>query len=213
MEILGCKIIKKGLGNGNNIAITFDDGPHPKYTPIILEILEKKGVRGTFFNSGFNITRNKELTREVAERGHLIGNHFFNHRNALFTGRETLNYEVMHTKETIEDITGRPCNYLRPPYGIISPSLLSICKMSDISVVLWNVNTFDYRRKSYAQIIERVLKKGMRPGSILLFHECNYKDDSLDFSNTIKALQIILDIMFSKSIKPVTVQELLEDKP
>ena len=213
MEILGCKIIKKGSGNSNSIAITFDDGPHPKYTPMILDILEKKSVRGTFFNSGFNISRNKELTREVAARGHQVGNHFYNHRNALLMGREILNYEVMYTKEMIEDITGRPCNYLRPPYGVISPSLLSLCKESDISIVLWNLNTFDDRRKSYAKIIERVIRKGMKTGSILLFHECNYKDDSLDFSNTIKALQIILDIMFSKNIKPVTIQELIEDKP
>lgn len=212
MKLLGCRIIRKGLGNRNNIAITFDDGPHPKYTPMILDMLDKKGVRGTFFNSGFNISRNKELTREIAERGHQVGNHFFNHRNALLLNREILNYEVMYTKEMIEDITGNSCNFLRPPYGIISPSLLSICKMSDISIVLWNLNTLDYRRKSYAQIIERVIKKGIKTGSIILFHECNYKDDSLDFSNTIKALHIILDIMFSKNIKPVTVQELIEDK-
>ena len=127
-------------------------------------------------------------------------------------GREILNYEVMYTKEMIEDITGKPCNYLRPPYGVISPSLLTLCKTSDISIVLWNLNTLDYRRKSYAKIIERVIKKRLKPGSILLFHECNYKDDSLDFSNTIKALQVILDIMFSKNITPVTVQELIEDK-
>ena len=213
MEILGCKIIRKGPAFTNSIALTFDDGPHPKHTPMILELLEKKGVRGTFFNSGFNISRNKDLTKEVAERGHLIGNHFFTHRNALISGRDKLNYEVQSTNEMIEDITGKPCNYLRPPYGVISPALLSICKMSDISIILWNLNTFDYRRRSYAKIIERVIKKRLRPGSILLFHECNYKDDSLDYSNTIKALQIILDILFSKNIKPVTVQELIEDKP
>jgi peptidoglycan/xylan/chitin deacetylase (PgdA/CDA1 family) len=177
---------------------------------MILKILEGKGAHGTFFCSGFNISRNKELTKDIAEQGHLVGNHFLNHRNALLIGRAALTNEIMHTKEMVEEITGKPCNYLRPPYGIISPSLLTICRKVDISVVLWNVNTFDYRRKSYARIIERVLKKGMKPGSIILFHECNFRDDSLDFSSTIKALRIILDILFSKNIEPVTIHELLE---
>lgn len=211
MEVLGCKIIRKGLSNNNNIAITFDDGPHPKYTPMILDLLEKKGVPGTFFNSGFNISHNKELTKEVVERGHLLGNHSFNHRNALFTRRKKLKDEVLRTKELIEDITGKTNRYFRPPYGIISLSLIDICKNLNLSLVLWNLNTRDYQRKSYKKIIERILKKEIKPGSILLFHECNFKNDTLDYANTVKALEIILDITISKGLKLVTIQDMIED--
>ena len=211
MNIFGCRIITKGPSNNNNIAITFDDGPHPKYTPAILDLLERKGVPGTFFNSGFNISRNKDLTKEVADRGHLLGNHSFSHGNALFTSRKILKDDILRTKELIEDITGKTNHYFRPPYGIISLSLIDICKNMNLSLVLWNLNTRDYQRKSYKKIVERILIKKTMPGSILLFHECNFKNDSLDYSNTVKALEIILDITISKGLKLVTVHEMIEN--
>ncbi len=211
MKILGCRIIREGPYTNKSIAVTFDDGPHPKYTPMILKLLERKSVLGTFFNSGLNISNNKELTKEVVDRGHLLGNHSFNHRNALLTSPKKLNDDILRTKELIEDITGKTNRYFRPPYGIISLSLINICKNLNLSLVLWNLNTRDYQRKSYKKIVERILKKKIKPGSILLFHECNFKNDSLDYANTVKALEIILDITISKGLKLVTIQDMIEN--
>lgn len=210
MKILNCSIIRKGLHDSESIAITFDDGPHPKYTPMILNILEKKGGSGTFFATGNNISKNRKLTREIAEKGYLLGNHTYSHLNALFTSRGKLHDEILRTKELIEDITGKPNHYFRPPYGVITPSLLSICRRLEMSVVLWNLNTKDFRREPHERIIKRV-SMGIKAGAIILFHECHFRDDARDYSESIKAVKIVLDEIILKNLKPVTVDEMLEN--
>jgi peptidoglycan/xylan/chitin deacetylase (PgdA/CDA1 family) len=210
MKILNCKIIRKETGASEKIAFTFDDGPHQEYTPMLLDILEEKEGRGTFFFTGQNISNNRNLAKEVVKRGHLIGNHTFSHLNALFSGKKKLRDEILRTKELIEDITGKPNQYLRPPYGIITPALISICKELNLSIVLWSINSFDFRRKSADRIINRVCKK-IRSGSIILFHECHFRNKNLDYSNTVTALKTVLDNVILKGLKSVTVGELVEE--
>ena len=209
MKIFNCEIIRKGPGNSNTIAVTFDDGPHEKYTPVLLDILDEKEGRATFFFAGQNIAQYKDLAKEVVKRGHLIANHTFSHRRALFIGREKLKDEIIKTKELIEDLTGKPNRYFRPPFGIITPSLLGICRTLDLSVLLWNVNTFDFLRKPADRIINRIKNK-VHPGSIVLFHECHFNKKSLDYSNTAIALKTVLDKGIFGGLKLVTVEELLE---
>lgn len=210
MKLLNCRIDISGSRSGHDFSITFDDGPHPEFTPKILEVLESHQVKATFFVSGRNIESNRSTAEDLASQGHLFGNHTYSHLSALRTGKSRLLDEVVRTKELIENITGEPNRYLRPPYGHITPALLSICRNLDLSIVLWSFNSLDFRGISAEKIIRRAERK-ISPGTILLFHECHFRDGSRDYSATIKAVDSILESTLKRGLKPVTVAELLDD--
>lgn len=201
----------KGTSETGSFAITFDDGPHPHNTPKLLELLSNFNARATFFLTGKNASKNKALVREVSQQGHLIGNHSLNHLKKIFLSPQELIFEIKTTKGILEDIISKPVTLYRPPYGFISPFLFSICKKLDLKIVLWNLQTHDYRRENYPIIIKRTMKK-IRAGSIILFHEGHFNYTSLDYSNTIDAVKFILKKSLSLKIKPATVNQVLEFK-
>ena len=208
MRILGCRIIRKGKKSSDKIALTFDDGPHPKFTPRILDVLAEFNAKATFFITGRNISANKGIAEEIIKRGHILGNHTYNHPRAYFIGRGKLFDEISRTKDLIEDISVKPNRYFRPPYGIITPSMLSVCARLELSIVLWDSNSKDYRREKADTILDRIYK-GLKPGSIILFHDRNFADESLDYTNTISALKSFLEKIILKGLKPVTIEEML----
>ncbi len=208
MKILNCIIRVRGDRDADYIAITFDDGPHPYNTPKILELLEEKGGLGTFFVTGSNLKKNIKLAEEVVSRGHMLGNHTFSHCSALFCSKKRLQREIEETKALIEDITQKPNTFFRPPHGIITPSLLSICRKLNMTVALWSANTMDFKREAPGRMIGRVEKK-LCKGAIVLFHECHFKAESLDYSNSIRALGTVLDHAKEKGLKPVRLDTII----
>jgi len=209
MNIFNCKILFNGPRNSNKIAITFDDGPHRKFTSMILDLLAEKQTHATFFATGKSIVNNKELAEEIASRGHLLGNHTYNHVSALSTNRERLRDEIVRTRDVIEDISGKPNHYLRPPYGHISPALLSICRETELSLVLWSLNSKDHHGKPAPWIVNRI-KKRIKSGAVLLFHEGHFSDRTRDYSPTITALAEVLEDIMLKGLTPVTIAEFFE---
>ncbi|MCP4631931.1 MAG: polysaccharide deacetylase family protein, partial [candidate division Zixibacteria bacterium] len=135
MKILGCKIYRRGNKNSGKVAFTFDDGPHTKFTPLIMDTLEKHNSLGTFFSTGVNLEKNRSLAEEMAKRGHLLGNHTYSHPHALYTGRGKLRDEILRSKNLIEEITGSKNRIFRPPFGFLTPSLLSICRNLELSII------------------------------------------------------------------------------
>ncbi len=208
MRLFGCHILRKGNADTGKIALTFDDGPHSVFTPVLLDLLERHEGRATFFTTGRNILDNFELAKDMIQRGHLIGNHTFSHPHALWTGRERLYDEIKKTKELIEELSDKPNKIFRPPYGFITPSMLSICRQLELSIVLWNSNSKDYKRDVPEIMVNRVRDK-ITSGSILLFHECHFNKPSLDYSGTLKALKSVLDIVKLKGLHSVTIDEMI----
>lgn len=202
-------IYLKGSQKSQNIAITFDDGPHPRHTLQLLEILDTWGAKATFFMTGNNVKKNKSLVSDVFKQGHEIGCHTLNHQKLLFSFSQKILYEIKTSKDLIENITGKKITLYRPPFGLISPFLFQVCKKLSLKIILWNVNSHDYRREDYPVITQRVSKK-IKPGSIILFHECHYDDASLDYTNTIKAIQHILVEANFEKVKPATITGLLQ---
>jgi peptidoglycan-N-acetylglucosamine deacetylase len=190
------------------VSLTFDDGPHPAYSPLIRDRLARHQAKGTFFMTGSNLLSHRELAGEMARAGHEIGNHLFSHANPLFMAGKKCLDEVQKTKEIIEDITGIENRLIRPPFGIVTPSLVSVCRRLGMTIVLWNVNSFDFRRKAHQAIARRV-NAGIKPGCIVLFHECHYMDASRDYKNTMQALDSVLTYIAEKKMKAVTVGQLL----
>ncbi len=201
----------KGSLKTESFAITFDDGPHHTFTPRLLELLAGFNVRATFFMTGVNALKNKDLVREVSSQGHIIGNHSMNHLKKIFLPVQKLRYEIKTARDILEDIILKPVNLYRPPYGFISPFLLPVSRELGLKIILWNVQTHDYRRENYLQIIKRISKK-IKGGSIVLFHEGHFNNALLDYSNSLEAVRFILKMSMSMGIKPSTVNRVLEFK-
>lgn len=122
------------------VALTFDDGPHPVYTPRLLEGLRERGVCATFFLIGQNIDGNEDIIKKMKENGHLIGNHSQNHMQLTRERAGEACEQISRTNEKIRQITGEVPEYVRPPYGSWSEELECLVPMK---VVLWNLDTLD----------------------------------------------------------------------
>lgn len=176
------------------IHLTFDDGPHPVATPIVLKELKKHNIQATFFLLGQNVQKFPELVRQINDEGHQIGNHSFTHVNLFFKNKAFLRNEMMHTSAIIEEITGRQIKYFRPPYGYFNRSTLKVVQELDLTCVLWSVDSKDYLVISTADILHRVIPITSK-GSILLFH-----DNDLTSERIATYLPIVLNALFRKEL-------------
>ena len=179
------------------VALTFDDGPHPVYTPQLLDGLKERGVRATFFVVGENIPGNEEILKRMDAEGHLIGNHTYSHvkLSELDTARACA--EVEKTNALICEVTGKEPEFIRPPFGEWKKTME--CSLEMIPV-LWDVDPLDWTTKNMALVVERVLKD-TKPGDIILLHD--YYQSSVD-----AALEIV-DALMERGYKFVTVDELI----
>ena len=179
------------------VALTFDDGPHPVYTPQLLDGLKERGVHATFFVVGENIPGNEALLKQMEAEGHLIGNHTYSHvkLSELDTARACA--EVEKTNALICEVTGKEPEFIRPPFGEWKKAME--CSFEMIPV-LWDVDPLDWTTKNTALVVERVLKD-TKPVDIILLHD--YYQSSVD-----AALEIV-DTLTQRGYEFVTVDELI----
>lgn len=142
-----------------DLALTFDDGPNPAWTPQLLDILAANNVRATFFMVGRFVELEKPLVRRVCEAGHLIGNHSWNHPNLAQTAATRVREELRRTSDLLAQTVGRPILYFRPPYGARRPVVLHIAREMGMIPVLWNAMTNDWKEPSADLIAQRLRKK------------------------------------------------------
>ena len=175
-----------------DVHLTFDDGPHPIATPKVLQVLKSRDIKATFFLLGQNAKKHPELVHEIQAEGHLIGNHSYTHNNLLFKNKNFVRTEIMRTKEMLEEIIGTHSHYFRPPYGYFDYSTLAVLRDLNLTCVLWNIDSKDYKPNSQINFAKRVVRKTQN-GSILLFH------DNTETSTVINDyLPEILDTMLQK---------------
>jgi peptidoglycan/xylan/chitin deacetylase (PgdA/CDA1 family) len=201
-------IVFSGPATRAQIALTFDDGPHPVHTLDILKVLQKAHMVGTFFMTGANISAHRDIVKRCAGEGHEIGNHTFTHLRAPFHARRTLSQEIQKTSAVIEEITGQKPALFRPPYGLATPVTQAMCRACGLRTILWSTNTHDYAVQDAQRIVKRATH-GLRPGAILLFHEGHFSDPSRSFSETIRALEALAPIIATAGMQAVTVSRLL----
>lgn len=163
------------------LALTFDDGPNPACTPALLELLAGHGIQATFFFLGNRAELNRHLVRRVAEAGHLIANHSWSHPSFARSSRRRIREELTRTCGELEQITGSPVRFFRPPFGARRPAVFSIARELDLVPVLWNAMTSDWSDPSAERIaahltakIERLARRG-RAASIVL-HDGGHLD-------------------------------------
>lgn len=179
------------------IALTFDDGPHYKYTPYLLDELNKRNVKATFFVLGMNANNNLEILKRMNEEGHVIGNHTYSHKNLYRLKSQKIFEEIDKTNQVIEMMTHKPVQYFRPSYGNFNNK---IAKLTDMQIVLWNIDSLDWKIKNSNKIANRVINKA-HDGAIILMHDI--------YKSSVKAALKIIDKLQEEGYKFVTVDELL----
>jgi peptidoglycan/xylan/chitin deacetylase (PgdA/CDA1 family) len=141
------------------LALTFDDGPNPACTPRLLDLLGQYGIKGTFFLVGSFAEQEPQLTKRIAEAGHLIGNHSWSHPNLSLSAPARIRDELRRTSETLEQLIGKPVRYFRPPFGARRPYVFRTARAMGMTPVLWNAMTSDWEEKSSDRIAERLTAK------------------------------------------------------
>ncbi len=181
------------------VALTFDDGPHPEYTPKMLAALKEKNVKGTFFLLGEAVEKHPDIVKQIHQEGHVIGNHSYKHEQLSKLTMEQACEQVDRTNRLIYDITGVYPSYLRPPFGDWHEKLDCEANMVE---VLWNVDTLDWSSHNHAQIVEKVLKN-VQENDIILMHD--------GYETSVTAAKEIIDTLESQGYEFVTVDEILFD--
>jgi peptidoglycan/xylan/chitin deacetylase (PgdA/CDA1 family) len=146
-------------GRPGELALTFDDGPNPAWTPRLLDSLASHDVRATFFLIGSFAQEEPELVRRILAAGHLIGNHSWSHPNLALTAARRVRQELARTSDTLEQITGMPVLWFRPPFGGRRPVVLQIARSLGMTPVLWNAITTDWSEPSPDRIAQRMMGK------------------------------------------------------
>lgn len=185
------------------VALTFDDGPHPRYTPEILDILKEYGVSATFFAVGSNAENYPQLIARIREEGHELGNHTHNHFHVAKLSREQLCGDIESAQQVLERLGGSKIRFFRPPEGVCTEDVKSYCEQKGMTIVLWSVDTRDWAHTPVWEICENV-KSNVKDGSIILMHDFIGKN-----SPTPAALRHILPMLQELDYEFVTVSELL----
>jgi peptidoglycan/xylan/chitin deacetylase (PgdA/CDA1 family) len=179
------------------VALTFDDGPHPKYTEQLLDGLKERNVKVTFFVVGKNAEAYPDIIKRMYEEGHLIGNHTYNHvqLNTLCT-KDSCD-EITKTNEVLYNITGECPQFIRPTFGEWDKDL--DCD-TDMIPVLWSVDTLDWTMKNVDKIV-RNGTKNVHDGDIILMHDY--------YKSSVTAALRIIDKLQSEGFEFVTVDDLI----
>ncbi len=182
------------------VALSFDDGPHPQGTPIVLEILREAGAPATFFLAGEQVERRPALAAEIVAAGHRVGLHCHRHRNALrLTGRQ-FGEDAERGRAAIEGATGQAIADHRPPYGIYSGSALRTVRQRGWRPVLWSRWGRDWRGRATGRSIARLATGSARDGDIVLLHDADYYSAPGSWVRTVAALPIILEELGSRGL-------------
>jgi peptidoglycan/xylan/chitin deacetylase (PgdA/CDA1 family) len=141
------------------LALTFDDGPNPAWTPQLLDILAQYDVKASFFLIGRFAEAEPWLTQSIANAGHLVGNHSWSHPNLARTAPSRVRKELVRTSAALEQITGKPVRYFRPPYGGRRPDVLRAARALGMTPVTWNAMTSDWEERSPDRIASSLVAK------------------------------------------------------
>lgn len=190
----GAKRIIRGEEKPNRLTFTFDDGPDHRTTPLILDELEKRRIRATFFVNGWKFhprtadgQENQAVLREIYRRGHYIGSHTFSHKDIANLDDDGWNTEVRQVEQLLKTIIGRRCWLFRPPFGHFDAQSYRRLEKEGYTTVMWNMDSMDWQARNPYEVFKktkRVIEENPK-GGILLFHDTN--------QSTVEAFPRILD--------------------
>ncbi|WP_425454719.1 polysaccharide deacetylase family protein [Falsibacillus pallidus] len=209
IRVFSIGITKKGQ-IPNRIAITFDDGPDPVYTPRLLDVLKKHNVKATFFLVGEKAERYPEIVKRIHDEGHLIGLHNYKHISNWFIPPFTLRTHLKRSQDIIYSITGEKPFYYRPPWGHFNAFTLMASAGS--RVIMWTSIPGDWKENVGADKLLERLVAARQSGAVITLHDSGttFGADEHAPKNTIEALDRFLTLEDSKTYSYTTVNDVLE---
>ena len=181
------------------IALTFDDGPHPIYTPQMLKLLKEEQVPATFFLLGENVELYGDVVKEIAKEGHLIGNHTYHHVQITSLSLEEACKEIQETSDLIEELTGTGTEYVRPPFGTWNEKLE---ERLNLIPVMWSIDTKDWTTQNVDWIVRETVKHA-EDHDIILMHD--------SYQSTVDAVKRVIEQLEAEGFEFVTVDEIIMD--
>ncbi len=204
--------VRRG-GNRGAIALTFDDGPNPSITPVLLDLLERENCRATFFLIGRFVRECPALVREISNRGHSLGNHTHTHPNLIWMLPHKIQEELERCQQAVSDAAGRAPQWMRPPYGFRGPQLARVLRRMGLrGPVMWTVSVRDWIAQPEARLARRL--QSVRGGDIVLLHDGDHRQLYGDRDQTLRAVAHWLPRWREAGLKCVTLEDLFaDDKP
>lgn len=196
---IGTQVINRGLTDEKIVALTFDDGPHPVTTALLLDILKRHGIKATFFTVGQKAEEYPELLRREAMSDHQVACHTYSHDNLVCLSKHEMENEVTYWEENIDRIVGHGSRYLRPPGGDFNADTISMLRRRGYVLALWSVNPGDWRSPPPKSIVSYVMNR-VHPGAVILMHD--------DGMNTIRALPTIIKHLKKLGYRFVTLEQM-----
>lgn len=190
------------------IALTFDDGPSPTFTPQIIDLLKRYKAKATFFVTGKQAEKFPHIVKATASQGHSIGNHMYQHQLISKLSLQALIDDLSHAHKIIMDTTGTEPHFFRPPDGYYDETIVKAAEALKYQVVIWTwtQDTRDWSGISGTEIADKVITNA-KPGDIILLH-----DQGGDRSNTVEALELLLPALTEEGYNFVTLDELVKVK-
>lgn len=194
-------ILRRAETTQPNVALTFDDGPHPSLTPRLLDILAEHDARATFYVIGRNAERYPDILRRIAAEGHEIGNHTWSHPSLYGVNDRTMITELQRTNDIIQDTVGFAPVSIRPPYGNMYPrqSQLAFQELG-LTTVLWSIDPLDWQRPGASVVASRILNQH-HAGAVVLSHDIH--------GPTIRAMPSVVQGLQSRGYNLVQVSEIM----
>ena len=208
------KTIFRNREAGKRIALTYDDGPNPAYTPELLALLARHGAHATFFQIGKWVEREPALAKEVRDAGHAVGNHTFNHPTLALCSTDRVKEELRLCHEAsraadIEYSTVDGASLMRCPWGRRRPGTLRAVKSAGYMPVQWSITGWDWaERKTADDIAGRCLKA--REGDVILLHDGVHTEPRADRSKSVYATRQVLEQLGAEGYEFVTIPELVK---
>lgn len=202
-RLLARWVVCRGARAGGEVALTFDDGPHPEVTPAVLDVLDRHGARATFFCVGEKLRKHAALAEEMRRRGHELGNHSMTHAELSRLDLEATRNEFDQVYAMV-DVHDRPLivqDFLRPPKGVINLKVLRYCSARNVRIVHWSRDPEDFARNSASEVLAQFRQRPLVGGDIVLLHD--------KMPHSAESLEGLLEHMREAGLRCVSVSQLL----
>ncbi|RJQ73781.1 polysaccharide deacetylase family protein [Pseudonocardiaceae bacterium YIM PH 21723] len=196
-----------GVGRPGQVALTFDDGPHPEATPLVLQELARHGVRATFFVLGHELARHPDLGRRIAAEGHELAVHGWDHTCLLLKRRRVIRRELDQTANLIEDLTGTRPRWFRAPYGVFSTGSLRAATDAGLTPVLWTCWGFDWTATATADSVLSEIHHRLADRGTILLHDSDVAAKPECWRSTVAALPRLFADCARLGLKPVPLRD------
>ncbi|MCM3630895.1 polysaccharide deacetylase family protein [Paenibacillus glycanilyticus] len=199
----------EGDSKEKRVALTFDDGPDETFTPLVLDVLKKAGVKATFFVVGNRIEANPEIFQRILNEGHAVGNHSYSHPNFLKLSDEDFRDEINATDKLIKTYIGYLPSLVRPPYGGVTEDQINWLASMEKKIINWNVDSLDWKGLKAEEVYANIMN-ATKNGSIILQHSAGGEGE--DLTGSVEALGRVIAKLKAKNMELVTVPDLIHLK-